>query len=429
MRTLFVAFFLCAIFSTFGNDKYTNPVIAPGYFGLNTAADPFVFKDDDGTYYCYVTGKGFNVFSSTDLVTWKYKGKAMPNANYKWSTDTFWAPEVVKLGDTYYLHYTGAKNDDIKKIGMAMSKSPLGPFVDVSDEPFYEYSPTKGCIDSHIFFDDDGKVYMYYSVAMSTNYVASIGKNRSEIWVIELEPDLSKIKGATEMLIYPSQSWEFKSSAQSYWNEGAVMLKHSGLYYLMYSANNYGKSDYAVGYATASSPKGPFVKYANNPVLSNKGVEDKVSGPGHHSVTYSPDGSEMICVYHSHISLTEQGGNRMVNIDRMGFTETGKLYIDGPTKTPQDYPSNNTSDLIENDQESQVLMIIPNPAKSEIRLNLSPEKSRLFIYGATGRLFYSSFESDGIFKLSIESWPCGVYFVELIADNNFRRTGKLLKIN
>jgi hypothetical protein len=35
----------------------------------------------------------------------------------------------------------------------------------------------------------------------------------------------------------------------------------------MYSANHFGGQHYAVGYATSSSPLGPFKKAANNPVL------------------------------------------------------------------------------------------------------------------------------------------------------------------
>ena len=44
-------------------------------------------------------------------------------------------------------------------------------------------------------------------------------------------------------------------------------MKKGDTYYLIYSANHYESKDYAVGYATASSPKGPWTKYSGNPIL------------------------------------------------------------------------------------------------------------------------------------------------------------------
>ena len=303
---------------------------------IKNAADPFVLKDDDGTYYLYHTGKGFKVYTSSDLVNWVSLGNAMPDDGYKWAKSHFWAPEVVKYNGKYYLHYTGQGADGVKRIGIARSDNPAGPFRDVSDNALFG-TPPKSVIDSHIFFDDDGKIYLYYSNAMSTNQVGN--QRYSEIWVVELNPDLYGIAGTPKKLTQPEQDWEYSDKAGDYWNEGAVILKRDELYYLMYSANCFCRSDYSVGYATSESPLGPFVKYENNPVLSNETVPDKVSGPGHHTVTTSPDNSELIIVYHSHMDIQAQGGQRMMNIDRMGFRKDGSVYINGPTTTKQLLPS------------------------------------------------------------------------------------------
>ncbi len=303
---------------------------------IMNAADPFVLKDEDGTYYLYHTGKGFKVYSSKDLVNWLFVGKSMPNTGYKWAVDNFWAPEVVKYNGRYYMHYTGQASDGVKRIGIARSDSPVGPFLDIFNTGFYG-TPPKSVIDSHIFFDEDGKVYMYYSNAASSNKVGN--QNYSEIWVIELKPDLSGTIGSATKLIQPEQKWEYSTASGTFWNEGAVVLKKNNIYYLMFSANNYGKSTYAVGFATSDSPMGPFVKYANNPILSNETVPHLVSGPGHHTVTTSPDSNELFIVYHSHMDLVEQGGKRMINIDRMGFREDGTIYVNGPTRENQLFPS------------------------------------------------------------------------------------------
>ncbi len=105
----------------------------------------------------------------------------------------------------------------------------------------------------------------------------------------------------------------------------------------MYSANYFGGQHYAVGYATATSPLGPFTKAPNNPVLQkNTDKGGIVTGTGHNSITYSPDGKEMFCVYHAR--TTKTGDERVVFIDRMEV-KNGKLTVHGPTTTPQPLPS------------------------------------------------------------------------------------------
>jgi GH43 family beta-xylosidase len=106
---------------------------------------------------------------------------------------------------------------------------------------------------------------------------------------------------------------------------------------MMYSANYFGGKNYAVGYATAKSPLGPFTKAANNPVLQkNTEKGGVVTGTGHNSVTYSPDGKEMLCVYHARTLAT--GEERVVFIDRMKILNNGTLVVEGPTTTPQPAP-------------------------------------------------------------------------------------------
>ncbi len=107
----------------------------------------------------------------------------------------------------------------------------------------------------------------------------------------------------------------------------------------MYSANCYADSTYSIGYATAKSPLGPYNKYENNPILAADLRWDYVSGTGHNSITVSPDGSEMYIVYHTHTMPGIGGGNRQINIDKMGFRKDGSIYVNGPTVTEQLMPA------------------------------------------------------------------------------------------
>ena len=106
---------------------------------------------------------------------------------------------------------------------------------------------------------------------------------------------------------------------------------------MMYSANHFAGQNYAVGYATSTSPLGPFQKAANNPVLQkNTSKGGNVTGTGHNSITYSPDGKEMFCVYHGRTTAT--GDERVVFIDRMKV-EGDRITVSGPTTAPQVIPS------------------------------------------------------------------------------------------
>ena len=152
-----------------------------------------------------------------------------------------------------------------------------------------------------------------------------------------MSDDLLSTEGEPVLLLTPEQKWE-KTPGDTWWNEGPEMIKHDGRYYMTYSANFFASPSYSLGYAVSDAPLGPFEKAQENPILTS-GLRRDVSGTGHHSFTSSPDGTQIWAVYHSHTDLTNPSGNRKVNIDRVGFTADGKLFISGPTTAAQPAPS------------------------------------------------------------------------------------------
>lgn len=299
--------------------------------------DPFVLRAEDGMYYAYGT-TGFRAWSSPDLVKWKAVGNVYQKTANSWGTGSFWAPEVVEYQGKYYMYYTADNAAGSKRIGVAIGDRPTGPFIDPYARPLFE--PGYGVIDPHVLLDEDGRKYLYYSRAMSENDVG--GSHESHIYVIELGDDMVSVRGTPVLLTRPEQAWERMSGPQSYWNEGAAVFKHNGIYYLMWSANSYAGRQYAVGFATSTDPMGPFVKSPLNPVLSAAEWGARLSGPGHNSVIRSIDDAEWFIAYHTHIDPVVGGGRRQLNIDRMGFRADGSLYVNGPSLTPQPMPSGTT---------------------------------------------------------------------------------------
>lgn len=347
---------------------YKNPL--PVAFG-----DPYVLQVKGSGYYMYGTGgakSGFAAYSSDDLVNWKKEGQVWWASNKNgWSDSTaawdgaYWAPEVYEVKGKFYIFYSAQWKENPTKemenfrIGVAVSDKPTGPFIDLYNRPLFD--PGYPIIDGNVFFNKDGRMYLYYSRCAYKHpvesEVATWAKDKGwykeieESWVygVELKPDFSGVIGDPVLLLRPPVSmkdkqaeWESRSvtskEVNRRWTEGSVTFRHNDTYYIMYSANYFGGKNYAVGYATGKSPLGPFTKSANNPVLQ-KNVEQGgiVTGTGHNSITYSPDGKEMFCVYHGRTTAT--GDNRVVFIDRMKILKDGKLVVEGPNTKPQMMPS------------------------------------------------------------------------------------------
>lgn len=347
--------------NTIPPDTYTNPM--PVKFG-----DPYVLTTK-GKYYMYGTGggakNGFAAYSSNDLVNWQSLGQVFyGDSGRSWGVNSFWAPEVYEVNNKYYMFYSAqwkynpANDLENFKIGVAVADKPEGPFLNISDKPLFD--PGYPVIDANVFFNKDGKMYLYFSRCCYKHPVksdvADLAKKKGwyndieESWVygVEIKPDFSGITGKPVLLLRPPVSmadkqaeWESRSvtshEVNRRWTEGSVTFRKGNTYYIMYSANHFGGQYYAVGYATSGSPLGPFKKSANNPVLQkNTAKGGSVTGTGHNSVTYSPDGKEMFCVYHGRTAAT--GDERVVFIDRMTINN-GKIVVNGPTTTPQKLPS------------------------------------------------------------------------------------------
>ena len=303
-----------------GNDFITNPVS-----GITSIGDPFILVDN-GKYYMYATsaGIGFKCWVSDHLTSWSYVGLAYEKAATTFGVKNYWAPEVYKYNGTYYMVFSAIDENKVYHIGIASSSTPEGPFKDcLGGKPLY--STGYSIIDASLFFDDDGRIYMYYSRDCSENVIN--GYHVSQSYGIEVASDLMSVIGEPVLLTTPDVAWELQTG-KYIWNEGPCVLKHNGTYYLMYSANGYATNQYSVGYATSSSPLGTYTKSKTNPIIKGDGV--KSSGTGHNNYFYSPDGTEIYTVYHTHTDPKNPSGNRTPCVDKLVFGEDGELYCFGP---------------------------------------------------------------------------------------------------
>ena len=301
-------------------------------------ADPEVlFSNKTKKYYIYSTtdgtpgwgGHDFSVFSSENLVDWKDEGKMLDvkGDQVKWATGNAWAPCIIekKVGKAYkYFFYFSAHNpkSNRKEIGVAVSDSPTGPFVDsgapiITDADRPKEARGGQAIDVDVFQDPKtGKFYLYWG----NGFMAGA----------ELNDDMLSVKKETITHLTPKggnlQSWAFR--------EGAYVFYRKGTYYFMWSVDDTGSPNYHVCYGTAKSPLGPISIDENNYMVIKQKPEDQIYGTAHNSVLQIPGKDEWYIVYHrinKNFVHHEPGIHREVCIDRMTFDKQGRIIPVTPT--------------------------------------------------------------------------------------------------
>lgn len=125
-----------------------SPRILSGY------GDPAALKTDDG-YWLVTTSNdapdAFPILHSTDLERWELVGFVFEEGHTPaWTAAgmqvaDFWAPEIARVGDEYWLSYTARDHHNILSIGIAKAAHPAGPWID-NGRPLLGDS----VIDSHI---------------------------------------------------------------------------------------------------------------------------------------------------------------------------------------------------------------------------------------------------------------------------------------
>lgn len=300
-----------------------NPVLA-GYY-----ADPdCIYSHKTGKFYIYPTSDGFDgwsgtyfkTFSSPDLVHWTDEGVILDlPKDLTWANGNAWAPCIIekKIGNDYkyFYYFSGGQNGGEKKIGVATSDSPTGPFVD-SGKPLIDYLPPGAGggqqIDADVFHDpESGKDYLYWG----NGYMA----------VAELNEDMISLDKSTIKVITPDHTYR----------EGTHVFYRNGIYYLLWSEDDTGSPNYRVRYAMAKSPMGPFTIPDYNLVIARNDSAG-ILGTGHNSTIQVPGKDEWYIVYHrinypDAINQPGPGFHREVCIDKMQFDENGLIIPVQPT--------------------------------------------------------------------------------------------------
>ena len=314
------------------NRSYTgqgNPIL-PGFH-----ADPeILYSNKTGKYYIYSTTDGkpgwggykYYVYSSADLKEWKNEGVALDakSDQIAWANGNLWAPAAIEVKQKngsykYYLYFSANPNDNGRKqMGVAVSDSPTGPFVDLGQPLLAKNHP--GCngqlIDVDVFMDPvSKKPYLYWG----NSFMAGA----------ELEPNMTKLKDETVTVMTPKGG-----SLRDYaYREAPYVFYRNGLYYFMWSVDDTGAANYHVAYGTSKSPLGP-IEVAKDPIVLIQDPQHEIYGTAHNSVIQKPGTDEWYIVYHrinkDYIHF-QPGVHREVCIDKLEFNADGTIKRVVPT--------------------------------------------------------------------------------------------------
>jgi hypothetical protein len=256
--------------------------------------------------------------------TWRHNPHFMrPEDVFKWATPgRAYAGQIVQGPDKRYYFYApiieaNSKNRDAFAIGVAVSDSPEGPWIDAhpSGPVVSQSTPVANDIqniDPTVMVDDDGRVYLYWG---------TFGRLKG----VELNADMVTFKGK------PIDVTSLPGFFEAPW-----IFKRKGTYYMAYAGNRAGPTSdcteavyYAcIAYGTAQSPLGPW---------TYRGVVlDPVSSTTSHSGIIQFKGKWYIA-YHTADAKGGDHFRRSVAIDEVEWDDTvspPEMYKVEPTRAP-----------------------------------------------------------------------------------------------
>lgn len=292
-----------------------NPLVRDCY-----TADPAPMVSSDGRLYVYCghdecfedkpgyEGKyGFNItewlcYSTEDMVTWTDHGVIMKPTDFSWSIGEAWASQVMEYEGKYYFFVSTQCGDpNCKAVGVAVSDTPTGPFVDAIGKPLITDEMTDNGprgwwndFDPTIMVDD-GTPWLCWG--NGTCFLAPLKHN-----LIEL---------AGPITVLPMENYV----------EGPWLYKRGGHYYNVYASM--GNHLETISYAMAPSVEGPWT-FAGE--LLGEQKDSFTTHPG--IIDYK--GKSYLFYHGTSLSLDGYGpatGRRSICFTEIYYDQDGKIHL------------------------------------------------------------------------------------------------------
>lgn len=316
LLTLAVVSFACAgsqkSFVADGNplikDKFTAdpaPMVHNGRLYLYVGHDEY-YEGQDGAS----GGREFNItewlcYSTKDMKKWVDHGSVLKPTDFKWAVGEAWASQVVEKNGKFYYFTTVQAGEPFtgKAVGVAVSDSPTGPFVDAIGKPLV-----------HDKMTDNGARGWWNDIdptVLIEGDEAWLCWGNGTCFMAKLKPSLTELDGEIKVINLPR------------FVEGPWLHKKDDLYYLTYASMGRGRE--TIAYATSKSMEGPW-EYRG--VLTGEAENSFTIHPG--IIEYK---DKWYLFYHNAV-LTIDGikgaiGRRSVCVEELHYNEDGTMkYVE-----------------------------------------------------------------------------------------------------
>lgn len=218
-------------------------------------------ENDNGDHF---NMKDYHVFSMEDINGEIIDhGVVLKVEDIPWSGRQLWDCDVAFKNGKYYMYFPLKDQNDIFRIGVAISDKPYGPFVP-------QENPIKGSYSMDpAIFEENGEYYMYFgglwggqlqryrnnkalecAILPEGNELALCSK------VVKLDSDMLEFAEAPRDLVILDENGNplTAGDTERRFFEASWMHKYNGKYYFSYSTGDTHKICYAIG----DNPYGPF---------------------------------------------------------------------------------------------------------------------------------------------------------------------------
>ena len=294
-------------------------VAAACAFGVPTVAldgqpalhDPSTVIVENGKYYVYATGAGLPISISDDGWSWRRAGTVMqavaggrpgPDVIARGGNNT-WAPDLIRLGDKYFLYYSAPGTQPKSAIGLLVGKtldpeSPDYKWEDGGPVVWSDGVEDSNAIDPGVFRDPaNGTLWLTY------------GSYFGYIRLVELNPKSGK-------RLYPDRT-PVNIAINS---EASIVIFRDGWYYLLVTHGSCcagANSSYNIRMGRAKKVTGPFLDNMGIDMLQGGGKlflgsGGRSIGPGHFGLLALGDGVEKFSLHYE--ADLDRGGISVLDI-------------------------------------------------------------------------------------------------------------------
>ncbi len=323
---------------TVDKSEFGNPILGFNDKGrLTYGGDPAALVDGDKVYlytgHDTATNESYVIpewqcYSTTDMINWTYEGVVLKAKDISWADkNSAWAGQVTKhydkeAGKDMYYFYTCSwsnKDDGKQSIGVAVSESPTGPFVDIGHELVKgsfttDETSTWNDIDPTVWIEKDekGEEHRYLAWGNSKLYVCELNEDMTS--VKDLDGDGQIVFGKD---VISKKTPDSFTEAPWFYRRQDENGNYYGDYYLFYA---YGWRE-EMAYATTDdiiNGEYKFQKVIMEPTAT--------SNTNHMSVIDFK--GETYFIYHNGTLERGSGYRRVACVEKLVFNEDGSIpYI------------------------------------------------------------------------------------------------------